>query len=166
MNCQLHAHALTRFKELRRYHRRRSISQQREGIVMRRAVLSALVVLSAFGCLSFISSSAMAGSYYSGGYFGGGYYSGGYSVGGYHGGGYAPAYPHYGVVAQPSPCCHRGLFSSCYRSACSTYAPPPVYYAPPPAYPAAPAYDIGYGPCPPVQIPDGRGGWVWGAGCY
>jgi len=126
---------------------------------MRRATLSALIVLFGFCCSSLISSSATAGSYYGGG----GYYGGGYYSGGYHGGGYAPAYPqygpHYGVVPQPSRCCRRGLFSSCYRSACRTYGPPPVY-------PAAPVYDVGYAPCPPVQIPDGRGGWVWGASCY
>jgi len=126
---------------------------------MRRAVLSAFFVLFSFCCSSLISGSATAGSYYGGGgYYGGGYYSGGY----------APAYPqygpHYGVVPQPSRCCYRGLFSSCYRSACGVYAPPPVYYAPPPAYPVAPAYEVGHGPCPPAQIPDGRGGWVWG--CY
>ena len=143
---------------------------------MRRATLSALFAFLAFCSVSFISASASAGSYYAGGsigggyyggvsvgggYYGGGYYGGGYAGGGYYGGGYAGG-GYYGG------CCRRGLISSCYRSSCGYYGPPPVYPAAPVyPYPPAPAYEIGYAPCPPpVRVADGRGGWVWGGGCY
>jgi len=65
-----------------------------------------------------------------------------------YGGGYGPAYPNYGVVARPYGCCRRGF-----------------YYGPAPAYQATPFYQNFNGPCPIVLVPDGRGGWVWGANC-
>jgi hypothetical protein len=81
------------------------VSQQGEGFVMRRATLSALVLLLGLCCPGFTSGIATAGSYY-----GGGYYGGGYCGGGYCGGGYGPAYPNYGVVARPYGCCRRGFY--------------------------------------------------------
>lgn len=122
---------------------------------MRRAALNTLVLLLGLCCLGFTSGAASAGSYYGGGYYGGGYYGGGYCGGGYCGG-YGPAYPNYGIVARPSGCCYRGF--SCYRPSCG-------YYGPAPAYGATPFYQNFNGPCPIVLVPDGRGGWVWGADC-
>lgn len=108
---------------------------------MRRVTLNALFVLFAVCCAGLTGGTASAGGYYGGGYYGGGYY---------------PPYPPYGVVAPPPGCCKRGF--SCYPASCGYYGPPPVYRA-------TPFYQNFNGPCPIVLVPDGRGGWVWGADC-
>ena len=110
---------------------------------MRRVTSGAFFVLFVLFCPGLTGGSASAGSYYGGGYYDGGGY-------------YPPPYPQYGIVAPPSPCCNRGF--SCYPASCG-------YYGPAPAYRATPFYQNFNGPCPIVLVPDGRGGWVWGADC-
>lgn len=113
-----------------------------EGIVMRGITRGAFVLL-ALCCLGLTGGTASAGSYY----YGGGYY-GGYNPS-------YPTYPSYDIAPEPRGCCKRGF--SCYPSRCA--------YGPPPTYSATPFYQKFNGPCPIVLVPDGRGGWVWGANC-
>lgn len=74
--------------------------------------------------------------------------------------GYYAGHPQYPVYGAPTACCGRGFF--CYRSycdGCGSYS----YGGFAPRYYAAP--QVVYGPCHPVRILDGRGGWVWGQTC-